>query len=63
MTGVPAWPTDLCLSLNKNNWLEWSRHLITALKMGQLDVYPLGLLKCPDQATDKAGHENWQGND
>ena len=63
MTGVPVWPADLRLSLNENNWLEWSRHLITALEMGQLDVYPLGLLKRPDQATDKASHENWRGND
>ena len=31
MAGVPSWPPDLCLSLNTNNWLEWSRHLITSL--------------------------------
>jgi hypothetical protein len=22
MAGVPTWPTNLCLSLNANNWLE-----------------------------------------
>ena len=63
MAGVPSWPPDLRLSLNTNNWLEWSRHLITSLEMGQLDEYPLGLLECPDRQTDRTGHSNWRGND
>ena len=41
MAGIPSWPPNLCLSLNTNNWLEWSQHLITSLEMGQLDKYPL----------------------
>jgi hypothetical protein len=63
MAGVPPWPTDLRLSLNANNWLEWSRRLLASLSMGQLDIYPLGTLPCPERATDLIGCENWQGND
>jgi hypothetical protein len=63
MAGVPNWPTNLRLSLIANNWLEWSRELINHLKMAQLHVYPLGLLSCPDQHTDRASYCNWQGND
>jgi transposase InsO family protein len=63
MAGVPTWPADLRLSIGANNWLEWSRHLLVALSMGQLDVYPLGMLARPRQETDRASHDNWQGND
>ena len=63
MAGIPSWPPNLCLSLNTNNWLEWSQHLITSLEMGQLDKYPLGLLECPDRQTDRTGYSNWRGND
>ena len=63
MASIPSWPPDLHLSLNANNWLEWSQHLIMSLKMSQLDKYPLGLLKCPDHQTDRTGHRNWWGND
>jgi len=45
MAGIPPWPMDLKLSLNANNWLEWSWQLLTLLEMGQLDEYPLGLLQ------------------
>ena len=62
MAGVPPWPTNLCLSLSVNNWLEWSHHLLASLSMGQLDVYPLGKLKCPECVTDPIGCKNWQGN-
>ena len=44
MAGVPPWPSDLKLSLNSSNWLEWLCHLLMSLQMGQLDQYPLGLL-------------------
>jgi hypothetical protein len=63
MAGVPNWPTNLRLSLIANNWLEWSRELINHLKMAQLHVYPLGLLSCPNQHTDRASYRNWRGND
>jgi hypothetical protein len=63
MAGVPAWSPNLCLSLNTNNWLEWSRELINGLKMAQLHIYPLGLLSCPNQHTDRISHHNWHGND
>ena len=63
VAGVPPWPTDLHLSLSVNNWLKWSHHLVTSLSMGQLDVYPLSKLKCPERAMDPIGCENWQGND
>jgi hypothetical protein len=63
MAGVLPWPADLCLSLGANNWLEWSRHVLTSLEMGQLDIYPLGLLNRPNQATDESSYENWCGND
>ena len=63
MAGVPPWPADLRLSLNANNWIEWSRQLITSLEMGQLDAYPLGLLGCPNHRSDKTGYRNWRGND
>jgi transposase InsO family protein len=62
MAGVPTWPPNLRLSLNANNWLEWSRELINGLKMAQLHVYPLGLLSCPSQHTDRISHRNWRGN-
>ena len=48
MAGIPPWPADLQLSLNTNNWLEWLHQLINSLEMGQLNIYPLGLLKCPN---------------
>jgi transposase InsO family protein len=63
MAGVPSWPADLRLSLGANNWLDWSRHLLVALSMGQLDVYPLGMLARPRQSTDRASYDNWIGND
>ena len=63
ITSVPPWPADLRLSLNANNWLEWSRQLVTSLEMGQLDVYPLGLLKRPNPRSDKTSYRNWRGND
>ena len=63
MVGVPTWPANLRLSLNANNWLEWSRKLINGLKMAQLHVYPLGLLACPNQHLDRSSHRNWHGND
>jgi hypothetical protein len=44
MAGVPAWPTDLRLSLNANNWLEWSREVLNNLKMAQLHVYPITVM-------------------
>ena len=63
MAGVPPWPMDLKLSLNANNWLDWSRQLRTSLEMGQLDEYPLGLLRCPEYREDALGYRNWHGND
>ena len=63
MAGVPTWPTDLRLSFNAHNWLEWSHELLNSLEMGQLDVYPLGILKCPDRRIDQASSRNWRGND
>ncbi|KAH9046143.1 hypothetical protein EDB84DRAFT_1674211 [Lactarius hengduanensis] len=63
MSGVPPWPAGLILSLNANNWLEWSRKLISLLSMGQLDVYPRDILKCPRYEEDPSGHTNWLGND
>ena len=63
MAGVPTWPVDLRLSLNANNWLEWSRQLVTLLEMGQLDVYPLGLLACPNHRSNRTGYRNWCRND
>ena len=63
MVGVPTWPTHLRLSLNANNWLEWSCKLINGLKMAQLHVYPLSLLACPNQHTDRSSHCNWCRND
>ena len=63
MVGIPTWPANLRLSLNANNWLEWSRELINGLKMAQLHVYPLGLLACPNQHLDRSSHRNWRGND
>ena len=63
MAGVPTWPANLRLSFNANNWLEWSRELINSLEMRQLDVYPLGILKCPDRRIDRASSRNWRGND
>jgi hypothetical protein len=63
MAGVPTWPPNLRLSLNANNWLEWSRELINGLKMAQLHVYPLGLLGCPNQHTVHISHRNWRSND
>jgi hypothetical protein len=56
MAGVPTWPTNLCLSLNANNWLEWSHEILNNLKMAQLDVYPAGLLPCPDSRLDHTSH-------
>ena len=63
MAGIPPWPVDLCLSLNMNNWLEWSCQLVMSLEMGQLDVYPLGLLKCPSHCSDRTNYCNWCRND
>ncbi len=63
MAGIPPWPMDLKLSLNANNWLEWSWQLLTLLEMGQLDEYLLGLLQCPDLHLDPWGHCHWHGND
>jgi hypothetical protein len=63
MAGIPAWPTDLRLSLNANNWLEWSHKVLNNLKMAQLHMYPLGLLNCPDARLDRASNQNWRGND
>jgi hypothetical protein len=63
MAGIPTWPPNLRLSLNVNNWLEWSRELINGLKMAQLHIYPLGLLSCPNQHTNCISHCNWRGND
>ena len=63
MAGVPPWPADLRLSLNANNWLEWSRQLIMSLEMGQLDVYPLSLLTHPSPRSDKTSYRNWRRND
>ncbi|KAH9027298.1 hypothetical protein EDB84DRAFT_1563476 [Lactarius hengduanensis] len=63
MSGVPPWPVGLILSLNASNWLEWSRKLISSLSMGQLDVYPCDILKCPRYEEDPSGHTNWLGND
>jgi hypothetical protein len=31
--------------------------------MAQLDMYPLGLINCPDARFDHASHHNWRGND
>ena len=56
MAGIPPWPSDLKLSLNSSNWLEWSRHLLTSLQMGQLDQYPLGLLARPAHDADLLCH-------
>lgn len=63
MSGVPAWPSDLKLSLNTGNWLEWSRWLTSSLSMGQLDGYPLGRITCPNVTADRTGFQNWIGND
>lgn len=63
MVSIPTWPTHLHLSLNVNNWLEWSCKLINGLKMAQLCVYPLGLLACPSQHIDRSSYRNWHGND
>ncbi|KAH9158646.1 hypothetical protein EDB89DRAFT_2085671 [Lactarius sanguifluus] len=63
MSGVPPWPVGLTLSLSASNWLEWSRKLISSLSMGQLDVYPRDILKCPPYEEDPSGHTNWLGND
>ncbi|KAH9013063.1 hypothetical protein EDB84DRAFT_1444383 [Lactarius hengduanensis] len=63
MSGVPPWPAGLILSLGASNWLEWSRKLISSLSMGQLDVYPRDILKCPRYEEDPSGHTNWLGND
>jgi hypothetical protein len=62
MAGVPTWPSNLRLSLNANNWLEWSCEILNNLKMAQLDIYPLSLLSCPDSCLDHASHHNWRGN-
>jgi hypothetical protein len=62
MAGVPTWPSNLCLSLNANNWLEWSCEILNNLKMAQLNIYPLSLLSCPDSCLDHASHHNWRGN-
>jgi hypothetical protein len=63
MAGVPTWPANLCLSFKTHNWLKWSHELLNALEMGQLDIYSLGILKCPDKNTNHASNRNWQGND
>ena len=63
MAGVPTWPANLCLSFNANNGLEWSCKLINSLEIGQLDVYLLGILKCPDRRIDQTSSFNWRGND
>ncbi|KAI9437728.1 hypothetical protein H4582DRAFT_2077330 [Lactarius indigo] len=63
LSRMPPWPSHLKLSLNTNNWLEWSHHLLGALAMNQLDKYPLGLLHCPDISRDSVSHCFWNGND
>ncbi|KAH9026864.1 hypothetical protein EDB85DRAFT_2148960 [Lactarius pseudohatsudake] len=63
MSGVPPWPAGLILSLSTSNWLEWSQKLISSLSMGQLDIYPHDILKCPRYEEDPSGHNNWLGND
>ena len=63
MAGVSSWPANLHLSLNANNWLEWSCQLVMFLEMGQLNVYPLSLLKCPSPLSDRNSYQNWCGND
>ncbi|KAH9063288.1 hypothetical protein EDB87DRAFT_1605093, partial [Lactarius vividus] len=52
MASMPPWPANLRLSLNANNWLEWSWEVLTLLEMAQLDVYPHGLLICLDYHID-----------
>ena len=59
---LACWLT-VCLSLNVNNWLEWSCQLVMSLEMGQLDVYPLGLLNCPSHCSDRTNYCNWCRND
>src|SRR6266702_1653608 len=63
LAGLPPWPTNLKLSLSTGNWLEWSRSLLRSLTMTQLDEYPLGLLRCPDERTDLLWNHCWHGND
>ena len=63
MAGVQSWPTNLLLSLAENNWLDWSRKLISSLQTVQLDEYPLGLIKCPNPHIDSVGQQTWRGND
>ena len=46
IASVQSWPANLLLSLNANNWLEWSRKLMMSLQSVQLDEYPLSLVKC-----------------
>ena len=63
IAGVQSWPANLLLSLNANNWLEWSRKLMTSLQSVQLDEYPLSLVKCPNPRVDPITQQTWRGND
>ena len=63
IAGVQSWPANLLLLLNANNWLEWSRKLMSSLQSVQLDEYPLGLVKCPNPRVDPIAQQTWQGND
>jgi hypothetical protein len=49
--------------LNEENWQSWRDDILLVFNVCSLDGYVNGTLKCPEEATDALGAENWRYND